>query len=132
MALNFSTTMPEDRKKWSDAFKTLKKNDFQPRILYSEKLPNTKVKSWFFFRDTRLQMFYLPVLTLRKLPACVLCHMSETLEKRCLTQERKRKGPGCQSISHPGQSRADDSRRDSSKKVKMAGEWRHLLCGDNI
>lgn len=49
MALNFSTTMPEDRKKWSDAFKTLKKNDFQPRILYSEKLPNTKVKSCFFF-----------------------------------------------------------------------------------
>lgn len=47
MALNFSTIMPEARKKWSDAFKTLKKNDFQSRILYSENCQsNTKVKSW--------------------------------------------------------------------------------------
>lgn len=38
MAFNFSTAKPEARKSQSDALKILKRNDFQPRILYSEKL----------------------------------------------------------------------------------------------
>lgn len=76
-------------------------------------------------------MFYLPVI-LRKLSACELhLYRRDTRSEGSLTQKRQRKGPGCQRVTHPGQSRAEHSRKDFSK-VRSVGQWRHFICRDNI
>lgn len=44
MALDFTTVSLEDEKQWTDAFKIVRENDLQHRIIQSAKLTNTMVR----------------------------------------------------------------------------------------
>lgn len=70
-------------------------------------------------------MFYLPVLILRKLSGCALHQYQWDIGRGA--KER----PGYQRVT-PHLVRAEGSRKDFSKKVKLVEEWRHLTCEDNI
>lgn len=68
MALNYLSAVLKARRQWSSAFIMYKKEDFQPRILYTVK-PSVKCEDYrYIFGNTRSQNIDLGYIFLRNLP----------------------------------------------------------------